>query len=62
MALHSAQGPRLGIPQMIQSRAQFGFCGAILPILLVILMYVGSSPCAAIGSSRAKTTRHPARW
>jgi len=25
MALHSAQGPKLGIPQMIQSRAQFGF-------------------------------------
>jgi NCS1 family nucleobase:cation symporter-1 len=41
MALHSAQGPRLGIPQMIQSRAQFGFYGAILPLLLVILMYVG---------------------
>src|SRR5208337_2431746 len=27
MALHSAQGPKLGIPQMIQSRAQFGFHG-----------------------------------
>lgn len=25
MALHSAQGPRMGIPQMVQSRAQFGF-------------------------------------
>src|SRR6476620_11236439 len=23
MALHSAQGPRLGVPQMIHSRAQF---------------------------------------
>jgi nucleobase:cation symporter-1, NCS1 family len=41
MALHSAQGPKLGIPQMIQSRAQFGFYGAILPLLLVVLMYVG---------------------
>lgn len=41
MALHSAQGPRLGIPQMIQSRAQFGFYGAIIPVLLVILMYIG---------------------
>ena len=27
MAYHSAQGPKLGIPQMIQSRAQFGFMG-----------------------------------
>ncbi len=41
MALHSAQGPKLGIPQMIQSRAQFGYFGAILPLILVILMYVG---------------------
>ena len=24
MALHSAQGPKLGVPQMIQSRGQFG--------------------------------------
>ncbi|MFI7385930.1 purine-cytosine permease family protein [Streptomyces sp. NPDC049813] len=41
MALHSAQGPRLGLPQMIQSRAQFGVKGAVVPLLLVILMYVG---------------------
>lgn len=41
MALHSAQGPRMGIPQMIQSRAQFGFYGAILPLVLVIIMYIG---------------------
>ncbi|MEJ8635460.1 MULTISPECIES: purine-cytosine permease family protein [Streptomyces] len=41
MALHSAQGPRLGLPQMIQSRAQFGVKGAIIPLLLVIVMYVG---------------------
>lgn len=41
MALHSAQGPKLGIPQMIQSRAQFGFYGAILPLILVVVMYVG---------------------
>lgn len=41
MALHSAQGPRLGIPQMIQSRAQFGYVGAILPLILVLLMYLG---------------------
>ncbi len=41
MALHSAQGPRMGIPQMIQSRAQFGYYGAILPLVLVIVMYIG---------------------
>lgn len=41
MAYHSAQGPKLGIPQMIQSRAQFGVLGAILPLIIVILMYLG---------------------
>ena len=41
MAAHSAQGPKLGIPQMIQSRAQFGFYGAIVPLVLVLLMYIG---------------------
>ncbi|MET9294910.1 cytosine permease [Streptomyces sp. NPDC003077] len=41
MALHSAQGPRLGLPQMISSRAQFGVRGAAVPLLLVIVMYVG---------------------
>jgi len=41
MALHSAQGPKLGIPQMIQSRAQFGFHGASVPLLLVVVMYIG---------------------
>ncbi|HEU5420414.1 MAG TPA: cytosine permease [Streptosporangiaceae bacterium] len=48
MALHSAQGPRLGIPQMIQSRAQFGYYGAILPLVLVVLMYVGFFAASAV--------------
>lgn len=41
MSFHSAQGPHLGLPQMIQSRAQFGFYGANLPLLIAILMYLG---------------------
>ncbi|MFI1204753.1 purine-cytosine permease family protein [Streptomyces sp. NPDC020883] len=41
MALHSAQGPRLGLPQMITSRAQFGVRGAVVPLALVVVMYVG---------------------
>ncbi|MEV0848413.1 cytosine permease [Streptomyces sp. NPDC049954] len=41
MALHSAQGPRLGLPQMISSRAQFGVYGAIVPLVCVVVMYVG---------------------
>ncbi len=39
--LHSWQGPRLGIPQILQSRAQFGFVGAIVPAAVAIFMYVG---------------------
>lgn len=41
MALHAAQGPRLGLPQMITSRAQFGVRGAVVPLALVIVMYLG---------------------
>lgn len=41
MAYHSVQGPRLGVPQMIQSRAQFGFLGALLPAAMVLAMYLG---------------------
>lgn len=40
-ALHSAQGPQLGVPQMIQSRAQFGYYGAILPLVLALMIYIG---------------------
>jgi nucleobase:cation symporter-1, NCS1 family len=40
MAAHSAQGPHLGIPQMIQSRAQFGVFGAAFPLLVVVLAYI----------------------
>src|SRR5690349_25159081 len=33
MALHGAQGPQLGLPQMISSRVQFGVYGAIVPLV-----------------------------
>lgn len=41
MALHSAQGPKLGVPQMVQTRGQFGSYGALLVVVLVVMMYVG---------------------
>jgi nucleobase:cation symporter-1, NCS1 family len=41
MALHAAQGPILGVPQMVQTRGQFGSLGALLVVGLVIVMYVG---------------------
>ncbi|BCY10741.1 cytosine permease [Actinoplanes sp. L3-i22] len=41
MALHAAQGPQMGVPQMLQTRAQFGSYGSLLVVGIVILMYVG---------------------
>ncbi|WP_269525255.1 purine-cytosine permease family protein [Acinetobacter baumannii] len=41
LALTSAQGPQVGIPQMIQSRAQFGRYGALLVVLFTTLIYLG---------------------
>lgn len=41
MALHSAQGPQLGVPQMVQTRGQFGSWGSLLVIALVVVMYLG---------------------
>ena len=40
MALHATQGPTLGLPQMIQSRAQFGYRGVIVPLFATLFTYV----------------------
>lgn len=48
MAYHSAQGPHLGVPQMIQSRAQFGYYGAVIPLIMVVLMYLGFYAAGAV--------------
>jgi nucleobase:cation symporter-1, NCS1 family len=53
MALHSVQGPRLGLPQMMQSRAQFGMYGTALPNLIVVLMYIGYFTSSAILGGQA---------
>ncbi|MFI9504488.1 purine-cytosine permease family protein [Nocardia sp. NPDC052566] len=53
MALHSAQGPRLGLPQMISSRAQFGVFGAVLPLLLVVVMYLGFAATGTVLAGQA---------
>jgi purine-cytosine permease-like protein len=41
MAFHAAQGPQLGLPQMIQSRPQFGYRGALLVWVVALVTYVG---------------------
>jgi len=41
MAVHSTQGPQLGLPQMIQSRPQFGYMGALLVWVVALIAYIG---------------------
>lgn len=40
-AFHGAQGPTLGIPQMVQSRAQFGYVGGVIPMVVAEVAYIG---------------------
>src|SRR6202000_2780099 len=60
MALHAAQGPILGVPQMMQTRGQFGSYGALLVVVLVIVMYVGFFASNLVLSGEALATVWPA--
>jgi purine-cytosine permease-like protein len=40
MAFHATQGPILGLPQMIQSRAQFGFRGVVVALFAMLFTYM----------------------
>ena len=41
VCFHAIQGPRLGVPQMIQSRGQFGFHGALFVLVASIVLDIG---------------------
>ncbi len=41
VAFHASQGVELGLPQMIQSRAQFGFRGVIIVLAGTLLTFIG---------------------
>jgi NCS1 family nucleobase:cation symporter-1 len=41
VAMHASQGPELGMPQMIQSRAQFGYRGVVVVLFGTLLTFVG---------------------
>ena len=47
-AFHASQGAELGLPQMIQSRAQFGFRGVVVPLLAVLVSLVGYNVVATV--------------
>lgn len=53
MALHCTQGPHLGLPQMIQSRPQFGYLGALLVWFVALVTYIGYN---ALNQSLAAAT------
>lgn len=53
MSAHALQGPRLGLPQMIISRAQFGVYGAAIPLVLACVMYVGFSASGTVLAGQA---------
>ncbi|MBX9885106.1 MAG: cytosine permease [Novosphingobium sp.] len=40
-AFHASQGAELGLPQMIQSRAQFGYRGVVVPVIGAVFTFVG---------------------
>ncbi len=41
VAFHASQGVELGLPQMIQSRAQFGFRGVTIVLIGTLLTFIG---------------------
>lgn len=41
VAFHGSQGPELGLPQMIQSRAQFGFRGVCVVLFGTLFTFIG---------------------
>src|SRR6476619_7648096 len=59
MAAHSAQGPQLGLPQMIQSRPQFGSVGAILVWLFAYLQYAGFNVFNSVLGGESMSTTVP---
>ena len=64
MALHAAQGPQMGVPQMLQTRAQFGSLGSLLVVVLVVFMYLGFFASNAVlgGKAFAEVTGLPDNW
>src|SRR6204780_4970918 len=41
VAFHAAQGAELGLPQMIQSRAQFGYRGVVVVLVGTLFTFIG---------------------
>ena len=48
MAFHASQGPTMGLPQMIQSRAQFGYRGVVVPLFATLFTYLAFNVVDAV--------------
>jgi nucleobase:cation symporter-1, NCS1 family len=55
-AFHASQGAELGLPQMIQSRAQFGYRGVVVPLLATFVSLVGYNVVATVILSEGAQT------
>jgi NCS1 family nucleobase:cation symporter-1 len=55
IALHATQGPRLGVPQTIQSRGQFGFYGSAFMFPAILLINVGYIGICLVIQAQAMT-------
>lgn len=57
MAFHSAQGPQLGLPQLVQSRAQFGYLGSAWTVwVFALINYVAFNTSDALLAGDAMHT------
>ncbi|MBB4818199.1 NCS1 family nucleobase:cation symporter-1 [Pseudomonas alcaligenes] len=59
MALHAAQGPQLGVPQMVQTRGQFGSFGSLLVVGLMVVMYLGFFASNLVLGGQSLSSRFP---
>lgn len=64
MAFHSSQGPHLGLPQLVQSRPQFGYVGAAITVFVFALAnYIAyNTSDALLSSDAAHTVLHIPLW
>ncbi|TWE10336.1 purine-cytosine permease family protein [Rudaeicoccus suwonensis] len=64
MAFHSTQGPHLGLPQLVQSRPQFGYIGAAITVFVFALAnYIAyNTSDALLSSDAAHSVLHVPLW
>lgn len=62
MAFHSTQGPQLGLPQMIQSRPQFGYVGALLVWGVALIAYIGFNAFNQILAAQTVLSLYGGDW